>query len=106
MPKKRKQGSVSETKRQIARITKKRLIILITGLLAALAFFLLKPGEAYWPMWLIDNQRGFITILGIISVLFILMSPIIVVTESDPRPLLGPGKSPYSSAFNSWDEKD
>ena len=95
MPKKRKQLKISDKKRYLARITKKRLIIFIISLLAALAFFTFKPGEAFWPAWMIDERRTFIAILGIISFFLILMSPIIVVTESDPRPLSGPGKNPY-----------
>ena len=95
MPKKRKQLKISDKKQYIARITKKRLIIFIISLLAALAFFILKPGEAFWPAWMIDERRTFIAILGIISFFLILMSPIIIVTESDPRPLSGPGKNPY-----------
>ena len=97
MSKKHKHHKVSENKKKqyIARITKKRLIVLITSLLAVRAFLLLKPGYDFWPIWMIDLRRVLIAVLGFITILLILMSPIIVVTESDPRPLSGPGKNPY-----------
>jgi len=94
MPRKRKRLRTPVTKQSIARITKKRLTILIISLLAALAFFIFKPGVDFWPAWLLYERRLFISILGSISLFLILMSPIIVVTESDPRPLSGPGKNP------------
>jgi len=94
MATKRKKPKVSDNKQQIAGITKKKLAILITILLAALAFFILKPGLDSWPLWMVDSRKIFIAILGIINLFLILMSPIIVVTESDPRPLSGPGKNP------------
>jgi hypothetical protein len=94
MSKKRKQLKVSDNKQKIARITKKRLTILITSLFVALAFFILKPGSDFWPRWMIAAREAFIAILGCITIFLILMSPIIVVTESDPRPLSGPGKNP------------
>ena len=94
MPRKRKQPKISDKKQYIARITKKRLTILIISLLAALAFFIFKPGEDFWPEWMVYERGAFIVILGAISFFLILMSPIIVVTESDPRPLSGPGKNP------------
>jgi hypothetical protein len=95
MPKKRRQLKISDKKRYIAQITKKRLTLLIISLLAALAFFIFKPGFDFWPEWMVYARRAFILLLGIISFFLILMSPIIVATESDPRPLSGPGKNPY-----------
>lgn len=95
-----------ENKHRIARITKKRLAVLMICLLAALAFFIFKVGQDYWPSWMIEIRKGVIAIAGILTVLLILMSPIIVATESDPRPLSGPGKDPRFSVFNSWREKD
>lgn len=94
MPKKRKQPKLSDKKQYIARVTKKRLTILIISLLVALAFFIFKPGENFWPEWMVYERKVFIAILGIITIFLILMSPIIVITESDPRPLSGPGKNP------------
>ena len=94
MPRKRKHFKISDKKKYIARITKKRLAILIISLLVALAFFIFKPGEAFWPEWMVYERKVFIVLLGVISFFLILMSPIIVVTESDPRPLSGPGKDP------------
>ena len=96
MPKKRKQPKISDKKQYLARITKKRLTILIISLLVALAFFIFKPGEAFWPEWMVYERKVFIVLLGVISFFLILMSPIIVVTESDPRPLSGPGKNPQT----------
>jgi hypothetical protein len=106
MPRKSKQYQISERKQHIARITKKRLTIVILSLLVVLAFFVLKPWADLWPTWMIDIRKGFIAIAGILTVLLILMSPIIVATESDPRPLSRPGKDPRFSVFNSWKQKD
>jgi hypothetical protein len=94
MSKKRKQLKISDNKEYVARITKKRLTILIISLLAVLVFFIFKPGEDSWPEWMVYGREVYIAILGIINLFLILMSPIIVVTESDPRPLSGPGKNP------------
>jgi len=96
LPKKCKQPKISDKKQYLARITKKRLTILIISLLVALAFFIFKPGEAFWPEWMVYERKVFIVLLGVISFFLILMSPIIVVTESDPRPLSGPGKNPQT----------
>ena len=98
MSKNRKKRKVFDSKQQLARITKKRLTVLITSLLVAVAFFILKPASDSWPVWMIDIREGFIAIVGFITILLILMSPIIVVTESDPRPLSGPGKNPKTGA--------
>jgi len=104
MSKKRKQRKVSENNQQIIRITKKRLVILITSLLVALAFFIFKPGSDFWPMWMIAFRRVFIAVVGFVTLFLILMSPIIVVTESDPRPLSGPGKNPQTGSGSDYFE--
>jgi len=102
MSKKRKQREASENKKQIARITKKRLIVLISSLLAAWAFCVFQSGVDSWPLWIIDLRKIFIVILGFIIIFLMLMSPIIVVTESDPRPLSGPGKNPQTGGGNDY----
>jgi hypothetical protein len=94
MSRKRKQHKIPKTKQKIASVTKKRLVILIAGLAIILAFLIFKPGYDSWPAWLIDSRGAITAILGFATILLILMSPIIVVTESDPRPLSGPGKNP------------
>ncbi len=98
MSKKRKQHKVPEVKQRIARITKRRLAIFIAILAIILAFLIFKPGYDYWPAWLIASWGAIIAILGFATVLIIVMSQIIVVTESDPRPLSGPGKNPKHGA--------
>lgn len=99
MSRKPKHNKVSKNKQQIiqkiARITIKRLAVIISALLVIIAFFIFTPGEGFWPAWMIDSRKIFVAIFGIITAILILMSPIIVVTESDPRPLSGPGKNPY-----------
>jgi len=102
MSKKHKQHKVSENKQKIARITKKRLIVLIGSLVAAWAFCVFQSGVDSWPIWMIDLRRVFIAILGFIIIFLILMSPIIVVTESDPRPLSGPGKNPQTGGGSDY----
>jgi len=94
MPKKHKHLKISDKRQYIAQTTKKRLTTFILSLSAALAFLIFKPGESFWPEWLVYERGVFTAILGIIILFLILMSPIIVVTESDPRPLSGPGKNP------------
>lgn len=99
MSRKHKQRKVSENKQKIARITKKRLAFLIVSLLAILALFILKPGVDLWPIWMTEYRKGLIAVMGFVTLLLIFMSPIIVITESDPRPLSGPGKNPKTGSF-------
>ena len=94
MSKKHKHHDVSDKKQRIAQITKKRLVILIICLITGLALLIFAPGKELWPAWMIDSRKTLILILGTLSVFLTFMSPIIVVTESDPRPLSGPGKNP------------
>ena len=106
MSRRTRREQFAERKHHIARITRKRLKLLIFGLLLVLAFFIFQPWADFWPDWMFDIRRGVIVLGGLMTILLILMSPIIVATESDPRPLSGPGKNPRDGVFNSWKPND
>ena len=85
-----------EVRKQIVRTLRRRLSLLIGFLIALLLVTIFKIGEAWWPTWLITHrtQMGGILVLAII--LFLLLAPIIIEADSNPRPLDGPGKNPYN----------
>ena len=85
-------------KKRIARATKRGLILLITLLIAiilALAFYI---GEEFWPVWMILQRTRIIGLVSFALVFVILLSPIIVEFNSNPRHLSGPGKDPRSGS--------
>ena len=95
MSKKHRHSRKHEDKKKIARITKRRLILVIGILAAVLALFIFRVGAAWWPVWLADYRMLIIGILAFLVIFLGLLSPIIMEVTGNPRTLSGPGKSPY-----------
>jgi hypothetical protein len=91
---KRRQPKEPDSKKRIALITKKRLILVISILSAILAALFFKAGIYLWPAWMIEYRKLFIALVLFLVIFFSLMSPVIIEVNSDPRPLSGPGKNP------------
>ena len=83
-----------DDEKKIILTLKKRLIFLIISLIAIILALVFKVGEPLWPIWMIEKRTqiaAFITFILLFSIFF---SPIIIETETDPRPLSGPGHNP------------
>jgi hypothetical protein len=83
-----------KSKKKIAQITKERLILVISILIAILAVLFFKAGNALWPTWMIEYRKLLIALILFPVIFLTLMSPVIIEANSDPRPLSGPGKNP------------
>ena len=94
MTKKRRRLKERESIKQIARVTKLRLALIITFLSLILILLIFRVGEVLWPAWMIDYRRLIIGIILVPVVFLTLMSPIIIEANSNPRVLSGPGKDP------------
>lgn len=80
--------------RRIAQRTKLYLglvLLLLTALALLLAF---RVGERFWPAWMSTYRTLLIglDLLGLVTTL--LLSPLIIEANSNPRPLSGPGHDP------------
>jgi hypothetical protein len=84
-----------ESRSRLARIVKHRLSLLIGFLVVLLLAVLFRAGEAWWPVWIIEHQRQVAGIVILAILVLILLAPVIIEADSDPRPLDGPGKNPY-----------
>jgi hypothetical protein len=84
----------SEKRKQIARIVKRRLALLIGFLIIILLVLLLRVGEVWWTGWMIAYRTQTAGILALAVILVILFSPLIIEATSNPRVLSGPGKNP------------
>jgi len=85
-----------EDMNRIAQMTEEGLVSLITFLLALILVLVFKVGDLLWPAWIIEYQNQITGVLAFLVVILILLSPIIVEFNSNPRPLSGPGKNPYN----------
>ena len=94
MSRKRRHPKASERREQIARVTKRRLILIIGSLAVILAMLIFKVGGSLWPDWLMDYRRLFIAILGFVLIFLTLLSPIMIEFSSDPGHKSGPGDLP------------
>jgi hypothetical protein len=83
-----------ETREQIARATKKKLIMIFSALAGILIFLIFEIGISLWPLWLVDIRKQFIALLVFIVIFLAFLAPIIIEYNSDPRPLSGPGRIP------------
>jgi hypothetical protein len=75
-------------------MTKDGLTLLITVLIIIILGLLLKIGDVWWPTWLVAYSGRIAGILLFITMFLLLLSPIIVDFNSNPRVLSGPGKDP------------
>jgi hypothetical protein len=80
--------------KQIARTTKRRLILLISILLAIILVLRFSVGEALWPIWMMEHRTRIMGIFLLVETFLILLSPVIVEVNSNPRHLSGPGDRP------------
>ena len=94
MSKIRKHPKEHTWRKQIAQRMGRRLTLLIAFLVAVLLGLIFSVGEAWWPVWLLAHrtQVGGIILFSVICL--ILLSPVIIEADSNPRPLSGPGKNP------------
>ena len=83
-----------EGKKQIIRITKKKLVLSIMFLVSTSLVLGLRVGEVLWPLWIVDHRTQIIGVVLLAVFLLTLLSPIIVEVNSNPRTLSGPGKNP------------
>ena len=83
-------------KQKIAQLVQRRLIILLTFQVTAILVLIFRVGEVFWPMWLVDYRLRITALLLLFTIGTLLLSPLLIEYSKDPRPLSGPGKSPYS----------
>ncbi len=94
MSKKRGDLIKFDDKKRIAQNTKKALSLLITFLIAIILGLIFKVGESWWPTWVINYRKAITGILLFVVMYLILLSPIMIEFNSNPRHLSGPGKNP------------
>jgi hypothetical protein len=94
MSKKQRDPKDSESRKQIARTVKRRLALLIGFLIGILLILMLRVGEVWWPVWMIAHRTQTEGIVVLAVLVLILLSPILVEANSNPRVLSGPGKNP------------
>jgi Na+/melibiose symporter-like transporter len=82
-----------ESKKQIARAMKQRLIMLVSFLTTILIALIFRIGESWWTEWMIDHQKQMIGIMLLAIICVIALSPLIIEADSHPRALSGPGKT-------------
>ncbi len=83
-----------EDRRQISLVVKQRLIVLTSFLCVVLLVLLFKVGETWWPSWMIGHQKQIMGILLLAIICVVVLSPLIVEADTNPRALSGPGKNP------------
>lgn len=89
-----------EGRERVARAVKRRLTLLIALLLAIVLILTFRVGDAWWPVWLIEYQTLLRGVILFTAVLLLLLSPVIVEANSNPRALSGPGKNPEGPMIN------
>jgi pilus assembly protein TadC len=77
------------------RILKQRFISLIAFLTVSVTILMVRAGENWWPVWVVDYRSRIIGILLLMLVVVILSSPLIIESAQRPREFPGPGKNPY-----------
>ena len=94
MSKIRRRYKELEDREKIAELVKRRLVVLISFLIAILLVMIFRVGEALWPLWLVEHQSRVVAILLLVIICSILLSPIMIEATSNTRTLSGPGKNP------------
>ena len=74
---------------------KHRLSLLIAFLIVLLLALIFRAGDAWWPVWVVEHQKQAMGIIVLAIVCLVLLSPVIIEADSNPRGLDGPGKNPY-----------
>ena len=82
-------------KNQAVQTLKQRLVFLISFLSVSVTVLILRVGEKWWPVWMVDYRSRIIAILLFALVFVILLSPLIIESSKRPRVFPGPGKNPY-----------
>jgi hypothetical protein len=85
----------SEGRIRFARMMKHRLTLLIAFLIVLLLALLFRVGDSWWPIWMVEYQKQVTGIILLAIVCLVLLSPVIIEADSNPRGLDGPGKNPY-----------
>jgi len=94
MPRLRSHIKKDDGRKQVAEATKRKLILLISFLLAISLFLGLRVGESIWPAWIIEYRKPIMAILLFFMFAMIFGFPIIIEANSNPRKLSGPGHNP------------
>ena len=94
MSKNRRHIKKHESKKPSGRIAKRLSAIFFAILIIALALLVFNVGKGFWPSWMIDHRRLFISIGVVLLIFLALMSPVIIQTIVNPQPHTGPGKNP------------
>jgi len=94
MSKIRKHPKEHAWRKLIAQRMARRLALLIAFLVAVLLGLVFSVGEAWWPAWLLAHRTQVEGIIVLAIICLILLSPVIIQADSNPRPLSGPGKNP------------
>ena len=84
-----------EGRKRFARMMKHRLSLLIAFLIVLLLALIFRAGDAWWPVWVVEHQKQAMGIIVLAIVCLVLLSPVIIEADSNPRGLDGPGKNPY-----------
>jgi len=74
---------------------KHRLSLLIAFLIVLLLALMFRAGDVWWPIWVVEHQKQAMGIIGLAIVCLVLLAPVIIEADSNPRGLDGPGKNPY-----------
>jgi hypothetical protein len=71
-----------------------KLTLVIAALIAVILLLTYGAVDALLPSGVLEHRTQVVVVLSLLVVFLILLSPIAVEVDSDPRPLSGPGKSP------------
>jgi hypothetical protein len=85
-----------KARERIARATRQKMTALIAVLGVIASILLFRIGQDFWPAWVMKNEGLLTGLFSLVTVMLILLSPIIVEFNSNPRPLSGAGKNPQN----------
>ena len=94
MSKIRRRFKELESRNQIARTMKQRLVLVIVILLVILLVLIFRVGDVLWLGWMIAYRKQIIGLILFITLFLFFLSPIIIEANTNPRTLSGPGKNP------------
>src|SRR5512138_1079678 len=85
---------IIQVRRQIAQAVRRRLVLLLSLLIAIVLVVTFKIGGSFWPAWLVTHRTQMIASLALVILVVFFSSPLIIEASSNPRPLSGPGGRP------------